>query len=226
MATIKQGIHKTLSGDEEQIVVSSESVKTEVKMKDLLDLLFARKKHVCPWWCCFTFDNPVRKLFHDPMAILAPYVEPGHTAIDIGPGMGYFTIPLCRLVGNQGKVIAIDIQEKMLDALSRRAERNGVRENLLVHLGRQDGFGIAEQGDFILAFWMVHEVPDQRLFLEGVKQLMKPDASFLMVEPVLHVAKKMFERTIQTGLAVGLKIQARPRIAFSQSVLFRLNQGD
>ncbi len=79
----------------------------------MLDKLTGQK-FVCPWWLCFTFDNPLRKLLHDPEAILRPYVHEGDRVIDIGPGMGYFTIPLAQLVGAQGRVTAIDIQSKCL----------------------------------------------------------------------------------------------------------------
>ncbi len=47
---------------------------------------------VCPWWICYTFDNPLRRLIHDPERLLEPYVKPGMTVVDIGCGMGYFTL--------------------------------------------------------------------------------------------------------------------------------------
>jgi len=86
-------------------------------MKNILDNAFMRQKHVCPWWLCFTFDNPLRRLIHDPESILGSYVRYGDTVLDIGPGMGYFTIPLAGLVGPSGLVIAADVQQRMLDAL-------------------------------------------------------------------------------------------------------------
>ena len=94
-------------------------------MKNILDMIFARGEHVCPWWACYFFDNPVRKLFQDPYEILSPYVKQGFTVIDIGPGMGYFTIPLLKLVGKDGKVIAVDIQEKMLAAIKTPRHKGG-----------------------------------------------------------------------------------------------------
>ncbi|MFH0787643.1 MAG: hypothetical protein V2B13_08500 [Pseudomonadota bacterium] len=76
-------------------------------MRNPLDRIPGRDKHICSWWCCFAFDNPIRKLVQDPIRILGPYVQEGFTAVGIGPGMGTFTIPLCRLVGPAGKVMAV-----------------------------------------------------------------------------------------------------------------------
>jgi ubiquinone/menaquinone biosynthesis C-methylase UbiE len=181
--------------------------------------MFARWVHVCPWWFCYAFDNPVRKLFHDPYALLSPYVKQGFSVIDIGPGMGYFTIPLLKLVGKDGKVIAVDIQEKMLAVLRRRAIKAGVDVNLITHLSQPNDFGLKEKADFILVFWMLHEVTDQIKFLKELKKLMKHTASALIVEPRLHVTKKAFDRTIQTARQSGFKIQANPAISLSRAIL-------
>ncbi len=142
---------------------------------------------VCPWWLCFTFDNPLRKLLHNPEAILSPYVRPGDRVIDIGPGMGYFTIPLARLVGPNGHVLAIDVQEKMLSGLRSRAERSGVSERIETYLASQKSLGTHDKTDFILAFWMAHEVPDQSAFLREIRDLLKPNGLLLLAEPIVHV---------------------------------------
>ncbi len=188
-------------------------------MKKIRDAIFGRIEHVCPWWACYFFDNPVRKLFHDPYEMLSPHVKKGFTVIDIGPGMGYFTIPLLKLVGRDGKVIAVDIQEKMLAVLKRRAIRAGVDANLVTHLSQPDDFGLREKADFILVFWMLHEVTDQSKFLKDVKKLMKRTASVLIVEPRLHVTKTAFDQTIQMAKQSGFKVEDRPPVSLSRAVL-------
>jgi ubiquinone/menaquinone biosynthesis C-methylase UbiE len=177
-------------------------------------------KHVCPWWLCFTFDNPLRKLIHNPIKILSPYIHQGDTAIDIGPGMGYFTIPLAELVSSKGSVIAIDIQQKMLSALMARAQKKSVADRIKTHLAGPDSIGFNEKADFILAFWMMHEVPDQRRFLSEIRNLMKPEGLFLLVEPLIHVSKKNFALTIETAKGLGFVIKESPKIRMSQSALF------
>jgi ubiquinone/menaquinone biosynthesis C-methylase UbiE len=180
-------------------------------------------KHVCPWWLCFTFDNPIRKIIHDPVKILSPYVHQDDTVIDIGPGMGYFSIPMAELVGSTGRVIAIDIQQKMLSALLNRAQKKGVADRIKTHLAKPDSLCFHDKADFVLAFWMVHEVPDQRRFLSEIGDLMKPDGLFLLVEPLLHVSRKNFACTLETAKELGFTIKESPRISMSQSALFNID---
>src|SRR5512136_3069782 len=88
---------------------------------------------VCPWWLCYSFDNPLRRLIHDPERLLEPYVKEEMTAVDIGCGMGYFTMGLAKLVGPAGKVFAVDLQDRMLAALIRRARRVRLSDRIVPH---------------------------------------------------------------------------------------------
>jgi ubiquinone/menaquinone biosynthesis C-methylase UbiE len=182
------------------------------------------QKVVCPWWLCFTFDNPLRKLLHNPEKILAPYLRPGCRALDIGPGMGYFTIPIAKLVGSSGLVTAIDIQPKMLSVLTSRARKNQVSNRIRTHLASPESMGNDEKADFILAFWMAHEVPDQRKLLAEIRNSLKPDGLFLLVEPIIHVPKKSFLQTVQIAVEVGFVVKDNPRIRISHSALLALKK--
>ena len=110
--------------------------------------------HVCPWWLCFTFDNPLRRLIHNPEQILREWLAPGQTAIDIGCGMGYFSLPMARLVGDTGRVIAADLQDRMLQQLQRRAVQAGLQSRIQPHHCQPDTLAISEPADFILTFWI------------------------------------------------------------------------
>jgi ubiquinone/menaquinone biosynthesis C-methylase UbiE len=89
---------------------------------------FSRKGHVCPWWRGYTFDNPVRKLFHRPQKILAPYLTAGMRVMDVGCGMGYFAIAMAEIVGDKGKVFCLDVQSKILEITEKRARRRCFRK--------------------------------------------------------------------------------------------------
>jgi ubiquinone/menaquinone biosynthesis C-methylase UbiE len=174
---------------------------------------------VCPWWLCYSFDNPLRRLFHDPEPLLAPFVKPGMTAVDIGCGMGYFTIPLARITGPGGKVIAVDLQQRMLDALKKRASKAGVADRIIPHRCQKESLGVGGPADFALAFWMAHEVPDKPRFFREIFALLKQGGQLLLVEPKIHVTLRDFERTLAVCREVGFHLLDEPAIALSRTVL-------
>ena len=191
-------------------------------MNKISDLFFFRFKHVCPRWLCFTFDNVFRKLLHDPYKILQTYIKEGDTVLDVGPGIGYFTIPLAKMVGDSGRVIAADIQQKMLSAIKKRAKQQDVEGRIILQLSSSDSLGVDIKVDFILAFWMVHEVPDKPLFLAQLRSLLKDDGRFLLVEPKFHVTKRKFTASVRLALKAGFALDDSPQISLSKSALFRI----
>ncbi|MEJ2100609.1 MAG: methyltransferase domain-containing protein [Desulfobacterales bacterium] len=114
----------------------------------------SRKGHVCPWWLGYTFDNPIRKLFHQPQKLLAPYLNAGMRAMDVGCGMGYFSIAMAKMVGEKGKVFCVDLQLKMLEITEKRARRANLNSRMAFYRCEPDNLSIAEKVDFILSFWM------------------------------------------------------------------------
>ena len=178
---------------------------------------------VCPWWLCHSFDNPLRRLIQDPVRILNPHVQTGMTVVDIGCGMGYFTLELARLVGPDGKVIAVDLQEKMLAALDRRARKAGLADRIVLHRCRPDLLGVEETADFVLVFWMAHEVPDKPRFFAQISDLLKPGGRLLLVEPKFHVTRGSFRRTVEVCRAAGFRLLGEPAIILSRAV--RMEKG-
>jgi ubiquinone/menaquinone biosynthesis C-methylase UbiE len=194
-------------------------------MKNPFHHLFFRYCHVCPWWFCFTFDNFIRKLFHNPENILSPYVREGDTVLDLGPGMGYFSIPLARMVGDKGKVIAADVQARMMAALQKRARKQGMEGRIVCHVCEADSIGLQEPIDFALAFWMIHEVPNQNKLFFEIKASLKPDGKLLVAEPAIHVRRSMFEETLKRAGDAGFTVTESPGIFMSRTALLCLRGG-
>jgi len=177
--------------------------------------------HTCPWWLLFTFDNPVRKLLHNPEAILSPYVKKGDTVLDVGCGMGYFSLPLARLVGEGGKVFAADLQQRMLAGVRVRAERTDLLDRIELHQCTPTQIGVGGPVDFALAFWMVHEVRQPLLFLDQVYKVLNPGGRLLVVEPRIHVTAKNFERLMADALGIGFRAAHHPKVWSSRAVLLQ-----
>lgn len=81
---------------------------------------------VCPFWMGYLLLCPFRRIGQNPGKILAPYVTNGATVLEVGPGMGFFTLPVAKMAGPNGKVVCVDLQEEMLAMLaSRRCAMSG-----------------------------------------------------------------------------------------------------
>lgn len=185
----------------------------------LLHRALYRGPHTCPWWFGYTFDNPFRGLVHDPSAILGDLVRPGYTAVDVGCGLGFFTLAMAKLVGPGGRVIAVDVQLEMLERTRRRAERRGLVDRIKFCQCAPDRLGIEGVADFVLAFWMVHEVSQLEAFLAEVRALLRPSGHLLIAEPRGHVPESSFAGTVQRVREAGFEVDLGPTVRFSRSVL-------
>ncbi len=174
---------------------------------------------VCPWWLAYTFDNPLRRLVHDPEKLLALHVARGMTVLDVGCGMGFFSIALARLVGEGGSVIAVDVQQKMLDVTAERARRAGLGGRIRLQRCEPDDLGVESRADFVLAFWMVHEVPDAESLFRQARSCLGPGGKMLVAEPKIHVPRKRFEAIVLSAGRAGLRPCGAPRVGLSRAVL-------
>jgi ubiquinone/menaquinone biosynthesis C-methylase UbiE len=179
--------------------------------------------HICPWWIGYLLIVPWRKRVHDPHAILSPHVKEGMTVLEPGPGMGFFTLELASLVGSNGRVIAVDAQKRMLDALSKRARKAGLAERIETRLVSRDGMNIGDlenKVDFVLACYMVHELPDQNAFFRETYRALKSGGRLLLSEPKQHVAENAFQATVDAAKEAGFAPESTPEIKRSRSVVF------
>ena len=186
----------------------------------LQTMLSNESHHICPWWLAYTFDNPLRGIFHQPHKMLAPYVKEGMTVMDVGCGMGFFSIGMAKMVGDHGKVYSVDIQSKMLEITKKRAKRAGVDTRISFHRCGPGEIGIHDKLDFVLTFWMVHEVRDSKTLLKELSANLVTGGRLLVAEPKLHVTKINFQKTIETALAMDLQLRGQPTIRFSLTALF------
>ena len=175
--------------------------------------------HVCPWWGGYFIDNRLRRWIHNPRRILAPFVKPEMTVMDFGCGMGMFSIAMAQLVGPKGQVIAADLQQKMLDVLQSRARKAGVVDRIRAHRCEPDSIGLDEQLDFALAFYSAHEVPDLPRLLGEIHRNLRPEGTFLVVEPMGHVTAADFQSMLALAEQTGLREQERPRVRLSRAAI-------
>jgi len=165
---------------------------------------------------------PVRRIGQNPDKMLAPCVTSGMTVLEVGPGMGFFSLPMARMVGPSGKVVCLDVQPRMIDALRNRAAEAGLADRMDARVCETTSLGIADlagQVDFALLFAVVHEIPDPPRLFGEMAQAMKPGARCLIAEPKFHVLTAAFAQTVAAAARQGLQLLDRPRIWGSHTAL-------
>jgi ubiquinone/menaquinone biosynthesis C-methylase UbiE len=182
-------------------------------------------EHLCPWWMGYLLASPLRRWFlQDPETLLKPWVHTGMTVLEPGPGMGFFTLPMARMVGAEGQIVALDIQPQMLDGLRRRALRKQLLSRIDTRLVEADSMGIDDlrgRVDFVLAFAVVHEMPSAAAFFAGAAAALKSGGLLLLAEPSGHVSASLFATELTEAHAVGLEQTAQPMVSSSRAALLR-----
>lgn len=176
-------------------------MKTQLKTND-----------ICSHKRAFALDNFLRKLFQSPNKIVGPYISQGYTVLDLGCGPGFFTVEMAKMVGNDGRVIGVDVQTEMLDKLAKKLWNTELANRVDLHQCSTKHLNLPEQlqADFVLAYYMVHETPDPALFFKEVRKNVKEGGKMLVVEPPFHVSKGSFETCQKIAEKAGWKVVERP----------------
>lgn len=185
----------------------------------------AEKHDVCPASRAGTLGSPLRRLIQSPEKIVGPYIRSGDRVLDIGCGPGYFTRSMARMVGDEGCVIAADLQDEMLSILKQKAQEDGLLSRIVFHRTGKDSLKLNRDKngpiDFALAFYVVHEVPDAIGLFDEVFSLLKQGGGMLVVEPRFHVGQKSFEEMLDLAKKAGFKLEGEPKVFFSRTALLK-----
>lgn len=184
----------------------------------------AERNRVCPVELASSLDSKLRRWLQNPRRILAPYVTEGMTALDVGCGPGFFSVELAQLVGPSGRVISADLQAGMLNRLRLKIKGTDLEKRITTVQCQPDRINVSEKVNFILAFYMVHEVPDKPSFFGQLRPLLTDGGRFLLVEPKLfHVSKAEFQATLGIAEKAGFKVRQGPPLLLSSSAMLGNN---
>jgi ubiquinone/menaquinone biosynthesis C-methylase UbiE len=182
---------------------------------------------VCPYWLGYLLLNPLRRLRENPKALLAPWVREGMVVLEPGPGMGFFTLDLARMVGPTGKVVTVELQERMLARLRRRAEKKGLENRIDARLATSDSLGIGDLAgrvDLCVAIHVVHEIPDASGFFAQVRRALAPGGRIVLIEPRGHVSEDELEAMLDQARTSGFDVEQRPLPGATRSALLRAHR--
>lgn len=180
-----------------------------------------RNKRLCPVENAGSLDNKMRRWLQNPQKILGPYIKEGMTVLEVGCGPGFFSVDMAQMVGKSGRVIASDIQEGMLQKVRDKIAGTELEEQVTLHKCEENKIGLLEHVDFVLLFYMVHEVPNKEAFFYEIGSILKQEGQVLLVEPPLHVSKAAFEKTVKKARDNGFVDIKGPRVLFSKTVILK-----
>jgi len=179
-------------------------------------------ENICPVEKAGMLDSFFRRIIQNPKKIVKPYVKEGITAMDLGCGPGFFTIEMAKIIQQSGKVIAVDIQEGMLDLLAAKIKGTQYQDIVTLHRAKSNTLDYQGKVDFILAFYVIHEINRNNLFSE-LKSILNPEGKMLIVEPNFHISKKVYKEMLHILEKEGFEIISKPKIFFSRAVLVKQN---
>jgi ubiquinone/menaquinone biosynthesis C-methylase UbiE len=178
------------------------------------------RNRVCPVELAGSLESRFRRWLHNPERLLAPFVKEGMHALDVGCGPGVFSLAMARMVGETGTVIAADLQEGMLERLRVKVRGSGLANRIRFVKCDANAVNVSESVNFILAFYMVHEVPDKGSFFRQLKAILTRNGHLLLVEPrFFHVSKAAFAETTRIAEDIGFDVRPGPRVWFSWSAV-------
>lgn len=182
------------------------------------------RQRICPVERAGSLDHRLRRWFQNPRKILAPYLQEGMVVLDFGCGPGFFALDMAKMVGPSGRIIACDLQEGMLRKLLEKIQGTQFQKRIQFHQCESRAIGWSGRVDFILAFYVLHELPDQGAFFQQMASILKSDGRILVVEPPFHVSRSAFEKTLATAQRFGLMPDERPKVFLSKAAILRKNR--
>lgn len=110
------------------------------------------------------------------------HVKPGMVVCDMGCGNGYHTLPLAEMVGEKGKVYAVDVQPEMIEMLKQNIESKGLKNIVPINSLYHDPKLPPNTCDMILLVDVYHEFSHPVQMLAGMRAALKPDGQLVLVE--------------------------------------------
>jgi ubiquinone/menaquinone biosynthesis C-methylase UbiE len=178
-------------------------------------------KHLhCPIGMAGLLDSKLRRFFFNPNTILKPYINKNMVALDIGCGPGVFSIEIAELLNGTGKIIAVDMQEEMLEIIKEKIDGKSIQKNIILYKCSQDKIGVKENVDFVLMFYVVHEVPSKENLFNEVLPLINKNGLIMIVEPKF-VSNKTFSEMVKTIKEKGFEEYKKLKITFSRGIVLK-----
>ncbi len=119
-------------------------------------------------------ETPLRQLFASPQRILCAFdLKPGERVLEIGPGIGHYSLEAARRIGRRGRLTCLDIQGEMLLETRRRLRAAGIEGAGSIQASAEDLPFAADSFDHVLAVTVLGEIPDRSRALREIRRVLR-----------------------------------------------------
>lgn len=144
-------------------------------------LWWRKNPSACPYGQRFWVEAPHPVITRERLrSVLRP--EPGERVLEIGPGVGYYTLDIAEWVGTEGRVEIFDLQQEFLDHTSTRAQERGLA-NVVPTQGDATELPYEDHSvDAVVLTAVLGEIPDQLAALREIRRVLKPSGRLVVGE--------------------------------------------
>lgn len=153
-------------------------------------------------------DNPLLPIFRDPYKLLnAAGLKPGQKVLEVGCGPGFFTIPAAKIVGEEGLIYAIDVNQFAIRRVENKIAKEGLR-NVKPSLTNASNTGLPDSSiDLAFLFGLRYIAGGLEDVISEIYRILKP-GGVLSFEKTRGSEKKLIEEVERGGFTYSER-QAR-----------------
>lgn len=162
--------------------------------------------HLIPAWMVPLLALPIRRIWDKPSQTVLPLIQAGAKILEVGPGSGFFTIPMAQAAGPTGAIACVELQEPVRRRLEAKLQKRGlhwvkVRPCSDRDLQVDDLVGAM---DLAVAIDVLHEIPDPPRAILAMARCLRPGGRLLVLEPKGHCKESVFQAEVGWAEQCGL----------------------
>lgn len=178
-------------------------------------------KFPIPQFLANLIDNPLRRRIQPPDEMALRHgIQAGMTVLEVGPGNGRYTLATARRVGAAGKVVAVDIEPKMIERVRRRAQAEGVTN---VEAKVASVYDLPFEGAYFDAIYMlsvIGEIPDLRRAIGEFQRVLGPGGTLAFSELLLDPDYPRSRTLVRLTEGAGFRLLNKSGNCLSYTVIF------